>query len=280
MLELRGVWKYFGSVISVQDISLTVRAGEVTCVLGDNGAGKSTLIKIISGAHQHDRGEFIVDGAPVRFGSPRDALDRGIATVYQDLAVVPLMPVWRNFFLGSELRKGRGPTSRLDADRMRRTTKQELLEMGIDLRDVDQPIGTLSGGERQCVAIARAVHFGAKVLILDEPTAALGVKQAGVVLRYVMQAKERGLGVIFITHNPHHAFPVGDRFLLLKRGRSIGTYTRGEISREELTGLMAGGSELEELSQELGRDGGSTAAIAQSLEQDVHELGIGSANDA
>jgi simple sugar transport system ATP-binding protein len=148
--------------------------------------------------------------------------------------------------------------------------------MGIDLRDVDQPIGTLSGGERQCVAIARAVHFGAKVLILDEPTAALGVKQAGVVLRYVVQARERGLGVIFITHNPHHAFPVGDRFLLLKRGRSIGNYTRGEITREELTGLMAGGAELEELSHELGGGGDAADAVAQSLEHDVQELGLSS----
>jgi simple sugar transport system ATP-binding protein len=269
------VWKFFGSVISLQDISLLVRAGEVTCVLGDNGAGKSTLIKIVSGVHQHDRGEYIVDGDPVRFGSPREALDRGIATVYQDLAVVPLMPVWRNFFLGSELHRGWGPLSRLDIDAMRRTTKRELLDMGIDLRDVDQPIGTLSGGERQCVAIARAVHFGAKVLILDEPTAALGVKQAGVVLRYVVQARERGLGVIFITHNPHHAYPVGDRFLLLKRGRSIGNYARGEITRDEMVALMAGGAELEELSHELGRDG-VASEVAQSLEHDVHELGISS----
>jgi simple sugar transport system ATP-binding protein len=277
LVELREVWKFFGSVISLQDISLLVRAGEVTCVLGDNGAGKSTLIKIVSGVHQHDRGEYIVDGEPVRFTSPREALDRGIATVYQDLAVVPLMPVWRNFFLGSELRRGRGPLSRLDTDAMRRTTKQELLDMGIDLRDVDQPIGTLSGGERQCVAIARAVHFGAKVLILDEPTAALGVKQAGVVLRYVAQARERGLGVIFITHNPHHAFPVGDRFLLLKRGRSIGNYARGEITRDELTALMAGGTELEELSHELSGDS-AAAQIARSLEQDVQQLGISSSD--
>jgi simple sugar transport system ATP-binding protein len=277
MLELRGVWKFFGSVISLQDISLLVRAGEVTCVLGDNGAGKSTLIKIISGVYQQDRGEYLVEGTPVRLGSPREALDRGIATVYQDLAVVPLMPVWRNFFLGSELRRGRGPASRLDSDAMRRTTKRELLDMGIDLRDVDQPIGTLSGGERQCVAIARAVHFGAKVLILDEPTAALGVKQAGVVLRYVVQARERGLGVIFITHNPYHAYPVGDRFLLLKRGRRIGDHARGEISRDELTALMAGGAELEELSHQLSGEEGAAAAIGHSMEEDVQHLGISSA---
>ena len=247
LLEIQGISKMFGSVISLHEISTTVRAGEVTCVLGDNGAGKSTLIKIIAGLHQPSVGTYEVEGTPVSFSSPREALERGIATVYQDLAVVPLMPVWRNFFLGNEKRKGLG----MDIPFMKKTCKQELLDMGIDLRDVDQPIGTLSGGERQCVAIARAVHFGAKVLILDEPTAALGVKQAGVVLKYIIQARERGLGVIFITHNPHHAYPVGDRFLLLNRGRSIGYYRKDQVTLEELTGLMAGGDELEALSHEL-----------------------------
>ncbi|MDN5858735.1 MAG: ATP-binding cassette domain-containing protein [Pseudonocardia sp.] len=277
LLEIDSVTKYFGSVIALQDITTKVGAAAVTCVLGDNGAGKSTLIKIFAGVHQHDAGEFRVEGAPVRLASPRDALDRGIATVYQDLAVVALMPVWRNFFLGSEIRKGRGLFARLDADAMRATTKSELLDMGIDLRDVDQPIGTLSGGERQCVAIARAVHFGAKVLILDEPTAALGVKQAGVVLKYVLQAKERGLGVVFITHNPHHAYPVGDRFMLLKRGRSLGDFAKGEITRDELTALMAGGAELEALSHELESDGGAAAAAAHELEAVGAQLGAASA---
>jgi simple sugar transport system ATP-binding protein len=211
-----------------------------------------------------------VEGEPVKFGSPREALDHGIATVYQDHAVVPLMPVWRNFFLGNEVRKG----PRMDIEFMRKTTKKELLDMGIDLRDVDQPIGTLSGGERQCVAISRAVHFGAKVLILDEPTAALGVKQSGVVLRYIINARERGLGVIFITHNPHHAYPVGDRFLLLKRGKSIGYYAKDEISRDELTALMAGGAELEELHHELERGGAAAAEAAHVLEEEVQDLGI------
>ena len=191
------------------------------------------------------------------FNSPREALEHGIATVYQDLAVVPLMPVWRNFFLGNEVRKGLG----MDIAFMKKTCKDELLAMGIDLRDVDQPIGTLSGGERQCVAISRAVHFGAKVLILDEPTAALGVKQSGVVLKYIIQARERGLGVIFITHNPHHAYPVGDRFLLLNRGKSLGYFEKSQITRDELTGLMAGGAELEQLSHELESEGGAAADI-------------------
>ncbi|AXB44388.1 ATP-binding cassette domain-containing protein [Amycolatopsis albispora] len=251
LIEVTGIGKTYGSVIALRDVSTVVNAGEVTCVLGDNGAGKSTLIKILAGAHQHDSGEFKVEGEPVRFGSPREALDRGIATVYQDLAVVPLMSVWRNFFLGSEPTKGFGPIRWLDRKQGKETTKKALAEMGIDLRDVEQPVGTLSGGERQCVAIARAIHFGAKVLILDEPTAALGVKQAGVVLKYVAQARDRGLGVVLITHNPHHAYPVADRFLLLKRGAPLGAYEKSEIDIAELTRQMAGGAELEALEHEL-----------------------------
>jgi simple sugar transport system ATP-binding protein len=210
LIALTDVSKYYGNVRALRGVSLEVHAGEITCVLGDNGAGKSTLIKIIAGLHPHDSGDYRVVGEQVRHASPRDALDRGIATVYQDLAVVPLMPVWRNFFLGSEPTKGRGPLRRLDVATMRGTTHAALLRMGIDLRDVDQPIGTLSGGERQCVAIARAVHFGARVLVLDEPTAALGVKQSGMVLKYVAAARDAGLGVVLITHNPHHAYLVGD----------------------------------------------------------------------
>ncbi|MFF8810869.1 ATP-binding cassette domain-containing protein [Streptomyces pactum] len=253
LVELDGVAKHYGNVKALDGVSMTVRAGEITCVLGDNGAGKSTLIKIIAGLHRHDAGTLRIAGEETVLGSPRQALDRGIATVYQDLAVVPLMPVWRNFFLGSEPTRGRGPFRRLDVAAMRETTHAALLRMGIDLRDVDQPIGTLSGGERQCVAIARAVHFGAKVLVLDEPTAALGVKQSGVVLKYVAAARDAGLGVVLITHNPHHAYLVGDHFVLLKRGVMAGSHAKEQISLEELTRQMAGGSELEQLSHELAR---------------------------
>jgi simple sugar transport system ATP-binding protein len=270
LVRLIDASKRYGSIIALQNITMEVGAGEVTCVLGDNGAGKSTLIKIIAGLHQPSNGIYEVEGTPVSFDSPREALERGIATVYQDLAVVPLMPVWRNFFLGNEVRKG----LRLNIAFMKKTCKDELAAMGIDLRDVDQAIGTLSGGERQCVAISRAVHFGAKVLILDEPTAALGVKQSGVVLKYIVQARERGLGVIFITHNPHHAYPVGDRFLLLNRGRSIGYFEKAQITRDELTGLMAGGAELEQLSHELEEAGGALADIGRELEEDVSDLRI------
>ncbi|MET9568875.1 ATP-binding cassette domain-containing protein [Streptomyces virginiae] len=279
LVKLTGVSKYYGNIRALQDVSLEVSAGEITCVLGDNGAGKSTLIKIISGLHRHDAGTFEIEGEESVLANPRAALDHGIATVYQDLAVVPLMPVWRNFFLGSEPTKGRGPLRRLDVESMRRTTRAELLRMGIDLRDVDQPIGTLSGGERQCVAIARAVYFGAKVLVLDEPTAALGVKQSGVVLKYVAAARDAGLGVVLITHNPHHAYLVGDRFVLLKRGTMAGSHTRDSITLDELTRQMAGGSELDELSHELERVAESGTGVTDATARGAGRTGPADAAD-
>jgi simple sugar transport system ATP-binding protein len=251
LLHADRLTKHYGNVVALSDVSAVVNAGEVTCILGDNGAGKSTFIKILSGAQRPDSGRVLVDGKEVSFDSPRDARALGIATVYQDLAMVPLMSIWRNFFLGAEPRKGIGPLRWFDVERAKSTVRRELLDMGIDVRDPDQPVGTLSGGERQSVAIARAVHFGARVLILDEPTSALGVKQAGVVLRYVLQARERGVGVVFITHNPHHAYPVGDRFVILNRGRMLGSYAKGQIDQQELVRLMAGGAELRELEHEL-----------------------------
>jgi simple sugar transport system ATP-binding protein len=251
LIEVRSISKYFGSVIALKDISMRVGAGEVMCLLGDNGAGKSTLIKTLSGVHQHDEGEMLCEGEEVRFSSPRDALDRGIATVYQDLAMIPLMGISRNFFLGREPTRGFGPFKRYDGAFADRITREQLSGMGIDIRDPSQPVGTLSGGERQSVAIARAVYFGAKVLILDEPTSALGVKEAAVVLRYIAQARDRGLGVIFITHNVHHAYPVGDRFTILNRGQSYGTFEKSEVSREGVVTMMAGGEEMDTLTAEL-----------------------------
>jgi simple sugar transport system ATP-binding protein len=251
LLEVRNLSKYFGNVIALKDVSTVVNAGEVTCVLGDNGAGKSTLIKILSGVHEHSEGELLLEGSTIRFSSPREAKEAGIATVYQDLATVPLMAIWRNFFLGSEPTVGSGPLRRIDIRQAKRIMREEMAKMGIDVRDPDQMVGTLSGGERQAVAIARAVYFGAKMLILDEPTSALGVKQSGVVLRYIVQARNHGLGVIFITHNPHHAYPVGDRFVVLNRGKMLGAWDKAGISRDELVRMMAGGAELEQLTHEL-----------------------------
>jgi len=251
LIEVTNISKSFGNVRALQDVSMAVYVGEVHCLLGDNGAGKSTLIKILSGVHQPDQGEIRIEGRPVRFGSPRDALDAGIATAYQDLAMIPLMSISRNFFLGAEPTKGWGPFRMFDTARADEITRIELNRMGIAVRDTSQPVGTLSGGERQSVAIARAVYFGARILILDEPTAALGVKEAGVVLRYIARAREQGLGVIFITHNVHHAWAIGDRFTLLSHGRSEGTFRKEETSREQVISLMAGGAALEELEHEL-----------------------------
>jgi simple sugar transport system ATP-binding protein len=251
VLEARDVSKYFGRVIALEHVSLSVRPGEVNCLLGDNGAGKSTLIKILSGVHQPDNGTMAMDGQPVGLSSPRDALDRGIATVYQDLAVLPLMSISRNFFIGSEPTTGWGPFRRFDVGSAGKIATDQMLEIGIKVRDPGQLVGTLSGGERQTLAIARAEYFGARVLILDEPTSALGVKEAAIVLRHVIRARAKGLGVIFITHNVQHALPVGDRFTILAHGRLAGEFVRGEVGQDELLRLMGGGEELTQLAHEL-----------------------------
>ncbi len=253
LLEVSNITKLFGSVIALNHVSATVNRGEVTCLLGDNGAGKSTLIKILSGVYPPTEGEYYFEGEPVRLRSPREARAMGIATVYQDLSLLPLMPIWRNFFLGAEPQKGASFLRRFDDKFAKQTVRQELYKMGIDIRDPDQPVGTMSGGERQSIAIARAVYFGAKALILDEPTAALGVKQAGMVLRYIAQARARNLGVIFITHNPQHAYPVGDRFIILKRGKVLGNWTKAELTQDAMIRHMSGAEELEVLATELER---------------------------
>jgi simple sugar transport system ATP-binding protein len=266
ILEARGVCKYFGHVVALEDITMDVRAGEVLCLLGDNGAGKSTLIKTLSGVHAPTKGTLIVDGEETVFNSPRDAIERGIATVFQDLAMIPLSGIARNFFLGREPKKGKGPLQRYDSRFADRITRQELDKIGIELRDTSQPVSTLSGGERQCVAIARAVYFGAKVLILDEPTSALGVRQSSIVLRYIDQTRAAGIGVIFITHNVHHAYLIGDRFTVLERGRNTGTVVKDEITTEQLEKKMAGGKELARLEAEFKRakESGPVAAHPSS----------------
>ena len=251
ILELDSVYKYFGNVIALSGVTFTLQRGEVPCLLGDNGAGKRTLIKILSGVHRADGGDYKIEGEPVQFTSPRDALEAGIATVYQDLSMIPLMSVTRNFFLGSEPMKGWGPFRRFDVQRARTVVLDELQKMGIEIRDPEQAVGTLSGGERQSVAIARAVYFGARLLILDEPPSSLGLKQAGMVLRYIARARAQGIAVIFITHNPHHAYPVGDRFTILKRGKTMGTFTKAELPREEMIRMMSGMEDLERLEHEL-----------------------------
>jgi simple sugar transport system ATP-binding protein len=265
IIAVENLCKHFGNVIALHEVSMQVHPGEVMCLLGDNGSGKSTLIKTLSGVHKPSKGCVKFNGEVVDFDSPRQALDLGIATVFQDLAMVPLMSITRNFFMGREMIKGWGPFKIFDRVRGNRIAKEEMRKIGIDVRDPRQAVGTLSGGERQCVAIARAVYFGAKVLILDEPTSALGVSQASMVLKYIAQARRRNLGVIFITHNVHHAYPVGDRFTILNRGQSYGTFTKAEASCEDVLRMMAGGKELEALSKEL-----EQFAAAMDAESEVH----------
>ena len=248
ILQLENISKYFGSVVALSDVTLRLKRGEVHCLLGDNGAGKSTLIKTLAGVHAPDKGDYLVDGERVRFSSPGDALDAGIATVYQDLALVPLLSVARNFFMGREpMRKMLGIIPVMDTTYAAEIAREKLQDMGIHVRDPNQPVVNMSGGEKQCLAIARAIHFGASVLILDEPTAALGVKQSVNVLKLIARAKQKGISVIFITHNVNHAYPVGDSFTLLNRGTSLGTYEKAKVSKEEVLDMMAGGAEMKEL---------------------------------
>ncbi|WP_432448358.1 ATP-binding cassette domain-containing protein [Aliiroseovarius marinus] len=252
IIQMKNIEKHFGSVIALAGVSLEVFPGECHCLLGDNGAGKSTFIKTMSGVHQPTHGEIYFEGKPMSFGDPRDAISAGIATVHQHLAMIPLMSVSRNFFMGNEPVKKVGPMKFFDHDLANQVTMEEMRKMGINLRGPDQAVGTLSGGERQTVAIARAVHFGAKVLILDEPTSALGVRQTANVLATIDKVRKQGIAVVFITHNVRHALAVGDRFTVLNRGQTLGTAQRGQITPEELQDLMAGGQELVALEGSLG----------------------------
>lgn len=238
LLALEDVSKRFGNVNALRAVDMQIEAGRVTCLLGDNGAGKSTLIRILSGVYTPSAGRLFWQGTRLELPSPRAALERGIATVHQDLALIPLLGIWRNFFMGREPTRGRGPLRRIDVNAAQAATRAALAEMGVDVRDVEQPVGTLSGGERQAIAIARAIHFGARVLILDEPTAALGVKQTALVLDYVRRARERGVAVVLITHNPHDAFAVGDDFVVLRQGEVVVRAERGETSADALAAAM------------------------------------------
>jgi simple sugar transport system ATP-binding protein len=252
IIEMRNIEKHFGSVIALAGVSVDVFPGECHCLLGDNGAGKSTFIKTMSGVHKPTAGEILFEGKPMQFADPRDAISAGIATVHQHLAMIPLMSVSRNFFMGNEPVKKLGPLKLFDHEYANRVTMEEMNKMGISLRGPDQAVGTLSGGERQTVAIARAVHFGAKVLILDEPTSALGVRQTANVLSTIDKVRKQGIAVVFITHNVRHALAVGDRFTVLNRGKTLGTAQRGQITPEELQDMMAGGQELVALEGSLG----------------------------
>lgn len=239
LVDMRGIKKSFGKVRALKGVDFSVNRAEVVGLLGDNGAGKSTLIKVLVGYYQPDEGEIYFEGKRVRFSSPREARELGIETVYQDLALVNLMPLWRNFFLGRELVCELGPIRWLDRKRMRKIALEALADIGISVRNVDDTVAFLSGGERQAVAIARAIHFGAKLLILDEPTAALSVGETKKVLEHILEAKRRGISVIFITHNIYHVYEVADRLVILERGEKIGEYKKEHVTPQQVMDLIA-----------------------------------------
>jgi simple sugar transport system ATP-binding protein len=259
-LEMQRLTVRYGSVAALSRVSASVPAGQITCVLGENGSGKSTLVAVLSGLRRHDEGQLLLGGAPVHFRSPKQARAAGIATVWQDLAVAPLLSIWRNFFLGAELTRGRWPLRRLDVERAREMTVQAMSRVGVVGLDPDQPASALQAGERQSLAIARAMHFGARALIIDEPTAPLTVAHQTLLLQAIVAARGQGLAVVLVANNPRYAHLVGDRFLLLAHGQVAGTLTRQDVDAADLMRLMAGGEEfsaltdaLTELHSELGR---------------------------
>tara|TARA_Y100001933_G_C18932945_1_gene536128 strand:- start:502 stop:1284 length:783 start_codon:yes stop_codon:yes gene_type:complete len=252
LIEIKNLVKKFGSFTALNGVSLDVYPGEVHALLGDNGAGKSTLIKVLSGVHPSTNGEIKVDGEVIKFASPRQASDAGIGTVYQDLALNNLTSVTLNFFLGRELKKGPGPFGLMQMDEMHKITIEEMSKIGINIADPNQKVGTMSGGQRQTLAIARAIYFGAKILILDEPTSALGQKQQMEVLKTIKKVQRLGnIAIILITHNEIHARLIADRYTFLSLGEVIGSGLASELGGEDVKRLMAGGAEIGDLAKEL-----------------------------
>ena len=252
LIEIKDLVKKFGAFTALNGVSLDVSPGEVHALLGDNGAGKSTLIKVLSGVHPATSGEIRVDGNSVNFESPREASDAGIGTVYQDLALNALTSVTRNFFLGREIKKGPGPFGLMQMDEMNTITIAEMAKIGINISNPNQPVGTMSGGQRQTLAIARAIYFGAKILILDEPTSALGQKQQMEVLKTIKKVQELGnIAIILITHNEIHAQLIADRYTFLSLGEVIGSGLSEELGGDDIKRLMAGGAKLGDLESEL-----------------------------
>lgn len=249
LVEMKNISKNFGHVRALCDVDFTVGRQEVVGLLGDNGAGKSTLIKILNGLYPPDEGEIYLEGQRVHFSSPSEARALGIETVYQDLALVELMSIDRNFFLGREPVRQLGPFKFLDKRRMEETCRDCLGEIGIRIRSPHEEVSILSGGERQSIAIGRAIHFGVKLLILDEPTSALSVKETRKVLNYVTEAKNRGLSVIFITHNIYHVYPVADRFTILSHGGKLGDFKKEDVSPEDISEMIVSGLRPEHLEE-------------------------------
>jgi simple sugar transport system ATP-binding protein len=245
LVEAKGIAKNFGRIEALRKVDFTLGRAEVLGLLGDNGAGKSTLIKILTGLFPPDRGEIQWEGETVHFHSPRDAYERGVATVYQDLAIVDLMSIYRNVFLGREsaITKGVGPFRWIDRKTAHQQARKAISDIGIDIRDPEEALARMSGGERQSIAIARAAYFNPKLLILDEPTSALSLRQTARVLKSVEEARNKGISIIFITHNVYHVYPIADRFVILSHGESIAEFPKGKHSRDEVSELIVTGKE-------------------------------------
>jgi simple sugar transport system ATP-binding protein len=248
LVQVRDIAKSFGRIVALNGVSFTLPRAEVLALLGDNGAGKSTMIKILTGLFPPDRGELRWEGEPVRFSSPRDAYEIGVATVYQDLAIVDLMSIYRNVFLGREraVTKGWGPFRFIDRKKAHTDARRAIADIGIEIRDPEEAIARMSGGERQSIAIARAAYFNPKLLILDEPTSALSLRQTDRVLKSVEEARNKGISIVFITHNVHHVFPVADRYVVLWHGESIAEFNRGDHTKEEISELIVEGKPMAE----------------------------------
>ncbi len=243
LVRMENISKVFGTITALKDVYFGVERAEVRALLGDNGAGKSTLIKILMGIYPPTSGQIYFENVPVVITSPAQARAMGIEAVYQDLALVNLMSISRNFFLGREMTKSLGPITYLDIHKMNDICKQSLYEIGIEIRSPNERVGSLSGGERQSIAIGRGIYFGAKLLILDEPTSALSVAETRKVLTYIANARERGLGIIFITHNVHHVYMIADSYTIIRHGMNVGTYYKGELSEDDIASLITGDRE-------------------------------------
>ena len=247
VIEIKNISKSFGNVNAINNVSLKVYKNEILCLLGDNGAGKSTLIKILAGVFKPDKGEIFVFNKQKTFESSKDSINLGIRTVFQDLAIFPLMNIAENFFVGSEPEKKIGFIKLLDIKKMHLVAQEGFQKIGLTNIDTTRAVSTLSGGQRQTLAIARAEHLGAKILILDEPTSALGVKQASIVLKYILEAKKRGIAIVFITHNVSHALTIGDKYAILKNGKLDSYFDRKKVNETKLLNMMSGGNELQKL---------------------------------
>jgi simple sugar transport system ATP-binding protein len=239
IIRCTGLQKWYGAVHALKNVDFHAERGEVIGLVGDNGAGKSTLIKILSGVHMQDKGSIFIEGREISISGPEVAMAHGIETIYQYTAMVPEMSIAQNFFIGREpLKYGRPGLGIIDGAKMRREAMEGLRGVGLHLRGPDVPVKALSGGQRQGVAIARAMHFRSKVLILDEPTNHLSVKETNKVLDHVVELKGQGVTSIFISHNLHHVYPISDRIVAMARGEKIADVPRVETSVEEMTRMI------------------------------------------